>query len=201
MAETSAAPVPPPSGDPASFDALLLPLLPRIHRYALRLTGDADEADDLVQTAYLDALRGWHTFRPGSDPARWLFTICRHAFYRRHRRRPDPVPLDAPELESLEGTMQVREALSDQGTAAKLTAPDVQDALDAAIAALPEELRFAVLAVDVEGFTYEETAQQLAIPVGTVRSRLYRARRLLQARLLHHAEDAGIIRAVTTEER
>lgn len=201
MDEFTAAPVPPRDDDPAAFDALLLPLLPRIHRYALRLTGDADEADDLVQTTYLDALRGWHTFRPGSDPARWLFTICRHAFYRRHRRRSELVPLDAPELESLEGTMQVREALSDQGAAARLAAPDVQDALDAAIAALPEELRLAVLAVDVEGFTYEETAQQMAIPVGTVRSRLYRARRLLQTRLLRHAEDAGLARPAATEER
>jgi RNA polymerase sigma-70 factor (ECF subfamily) len=177
----------------ASFEALTLPLLGRLRRYALRLTGSPAEADDLVQTAYLNALKGWSTFRPGSDPARWMFTILRHAFYRTRARGADTVSLEEPELESLSGTMHVRREL-ERGQTPWQRHPDLGSAIDAAIAGLPEELRVLVMLVDVEGRSYDEAATETGSPIGTVRSRLYRARRMLQERLRRHAEDLGVIR-------
>ena len=185
-------------GEPASpesraFEETTLPLLPRLQRYAYRLTGNAADGDDLVQTAYLNALRGWHTFKPGTDPARWLYTILRHAFYRT-RRPPSEMPtLDEPELESLSGTLYLRDEL-DRGGARWDEIPDLGPALDAAIAALPQSLRLVVLLVDVEGYTYREVAGEVGVPIGTVRSRLYRGRRMLQEFLIRHAIDLGITR-------
>lgn len=176
----------------ASFEALTLPLMGRLRRYALRLTGSPAEADDLVQTAYLNALKGWGTFRPGSDPARWMFTILRHAFYRTRTRGADTLSLEEPELESLSGTMYVRGEL-ERGQTPWQRHPDLRGAIDAAMAALPEELRVLVLLVDVEGRSYAEAATETGSPIGTVRSRLYRARRMLQDTLRRHAQDLGLI--------
>ncbi len=174
------------------FEALALPLLPRLLRYAQRLTGNEADAEDLVQSTYLNALKGWHSFVPGADVGRWLFTICRHTFFRARRHSADTIALETPELESLAGADQASAFIA-AGADRWQDAPDVSEALDAAIRSLPETLRVLVMLVDVEGLSYEEAAQQEAVPIGTVRSRLYRARRLLQERLVRYAEDAGII--------
>lgn len=187
MKESAAEPAP----TSQLFEETTLPLLPRLQRYAYRLTGNAADGDDLVQTAYLNALSGWHTFKPGTDPARWLFTILRHAFYRSHRRSREMLSLDEPELESLSGTLYVREEL-ERGGARWDEIPDLGPALDAAIAALPDDLRLLVLLVDVEGSSYQEAADEVGVPIGTVRSRLYRARHMLQQGLIRHADDLGI---------
>ncbi len=185
---------PEPSAPAApSFEDATLPLLPRLQRYAYRLTGSPSDGDDLVQTAYLNALKSWHTFKPGTDPARWLFTILRHAFYRAHRPTAGALSLDEPEAESLAGTLYLRGEL-ERGGARWDEIPDLGPALDEAIAALPHDLRLLVLLVDVEGYTYEEAAGKAGVPIGTVRSRLYRARRMLQERLIRHARDLGITR-------
>jgi RNA polymerase sigma-70 factor (ECF subfamily) len=177
----------------ASFEEATLPLLRRLQRYAYRLTGNASDGDDLVQTTYLNALKSWHTFRPGTDPARWLFTILRHAFYRARRPTAGALSLDEPEAESLAGTLYLRGEL-ERGGARWDEIPDLGPALDGAVAALPDDLRLLVLLVDVEGYTYEEAAGKVGVPIGTVRSRLYRARRMLQERLIRHAHDLGITR-------
>ena len=97
---------------------------------------------DVLRDRYV--IRGWHTFKPGTDPARRLFTILRHAFYRTHRRSGETLSLDEPELESLSGTLYLREEL-ERGGARWDEIPDLGPALDAAIAALPEDLRLLVL--------------------------------------------------------
>lgn len=178
------------------FEDATLPLLPRLRRYALRLTGEEAEADDLVQNTYLNALRGWHTFQPGSDVARWMFTICRNTFFRSRRRADVTIPLESPELESLAAATSMEQVLQD-GRAPWDTLPDVGPAIDAAIAQLPEALRVLVLMVDVEGYSYDEAARSEGIPIGTVRSRLYRARRVLQEALSAHARDLGFDAAGT----
>jgi RNA polymerase sigma-70 factor, ECF subfamily len=184
---------PEPAAPALGFEETTLPLLPRLQRYAYRLTGNAADGDDLLQTAYLNALKGWHTFKPGTDPARWLFTILRHTFYGIQRRAHEVLSLDEPGVESLTGTLYLREEL-ERGAARWDDIPDLGPALDEAIAALPEDLQSLVLLVDVEGYTYEEAAGNVGVPIGTVRSRLYRARRMLQERLIRHAEDLGIRR-------
>jgi RNA polymerase sigma-70 factor (ECF subfamily) len=175
-----------------AFERLALPFLGDVARFARSLTRDPTRADDLVQETYLQALRGWHTFHEGADPRRWLFTVCRHTFLRAERRETRYVeaPDDDPELESL-ATAVAHAAAERSGAADAVERLDLGTAISGALAALPPHYRLAVVLVDVEGQPYEEAAAVLGVAVGTVRSRLFRGRRLLQDVLYVHARDAG----------
>jgi RNA polymerase sigma-70 factor (ECF subfamily) len=193
----TAAPADPRDHAPdGAFERLTLPFLGDVARFARSLTRDPARADDLLQETYLQALRGWHTFRRDADPRRWLFGVCRHAFLRTERREARYVeaPEDDPELESF--ATAVAHALAERsGEVAALERVDLGAAISAALAALPPHYRVAVVLVDVEGQAYEEAAEVLGVPVGTVRSRLFRGRRLLQDLLYAHARDAGFANA------
>ena len=176
----------------ASFERLTLPHLPAVARFARSLTRDVTRADDLVQETYLQALRGWHTFRAGSDARQWLFAVCHHAFIRTARREALYVeaPDDDPELESL-ATARAHSQAQQSGVATLAETMDLGPALDHALSSIPEHFRGAIVLVDVEEQTYEEAALVLGVAVGTVRSRLFRGRRLLQDLLFEYARDAG----------
>lgn len=189
-------PVTTPAERPPSFDHALLAALPHVERFARTLAHDQAAADDLVQETYLRAFRAWQTFRPDHDARRWLFTICRNVFLRereRDARQVDTSGEDA-ELESLAASVEHGEATR-AGLAPSLDRIDVAPAIRAALAQIPEVYRTAAVLVDVEGESYEMAAEILGVPIGTVRSRLFRARRLLQRALYQHAVDAGVIRA------
>jgi RNA polymerase sigma-70 factor, ECF subfamily len=187
----------PPERAP-DFDRALLAALPHVERFARTLTHDRAAADDLVQETYLRAFRAWETFKPGHDARRWLFTICRNVFLRERERDSRQVATsgDDAELESLAASVEHGEATR-AGLAPSLDAIDVAPAIRAALAQVPEVYRSAAVLVDVEGESYEVAADILGVPVGTVRSRLFRARRLLQRALYQHAVDAGVIRAAS----
>ncbi len=189
----------PESERDATFDAEVLAALPHVLRFARSLAHDPALADDLVQETYLRAYRSWSTFRPGHDARRWLFTICRNVFLR-HREREERVVDTSGEDAELESLATAREhgAAARSGLGDLLDRIDVAPAIRAALAAVPEVYRTAVLLVDVEGESYESAAEVLGVPVGTVRSRLFRARRLLQQSLYTHAVDAGIVRTTET---
>lgn len=173
-----------------SFEKEALPWLGAVRLYALRLSGSTADADDLVQTTFLNAWKSWHTFKPGSDPRRWLFAICRNAFLRSRQQSERVVALEDPELESLAAATPVA---GEAGAAAlrRLEQIDLPDAITRAMGTLNPLFREAVLLVDVEGRDYEAAAEEAGVPVGTIRSRLYRGRRLLQEQLLDHAHDLG----------
>lgn len=180
------------SPDPLEFERLAIPFLGDVARFARSLTRDATRADDLVQETFLQALRGWHTFRAGADVKPWLLAICHHAFLagaKRDARYVEP-PEDDPELDSL-ATARAHYMAYNSGLGAIIDRMDLGPALDRAMAALAEHFRGVVVLVDVEGQSYEEAAAILGIAVGTVRSRLFRARRLLQDMLFEYARDAG----------
>jgi RNA polymerase sigma-70 factor (ECF subfamily) len=143
-----------------------------LYTVAYRLTGDDDDARDLVQDVLLRVRRGLETYRPGSLEG-WLSRITTNAFLddvRRRRRRPlDALP-DDPDRAVPPA------AAADEQLAAESLSDDVQ----AALAGLPDEYRAAVVLCDVVGLSYEEIADALAIPVGTVRSRIHRGRRQLR---------------------
>jgi RNA polymerase sigma-70 factor (ECF subfamily) len=191
-------PVPPPSPTAADRDAAferdVLRCLPDVARFARALTHDAADADDLVQETFLQAYRGYHTYVAGADPRRWLFTICRHAFARERGRAARVITTadgtDA-ELETL-AAVRGHAAAMRAGDDVLLARLDLGPAIARAMAALPEAFRAAVLLVDGEGQSYEAAAAVEGVPVGTIRSRLFRARRLLQEALLDHARDAGV---------
>ncbi len=172
------------------FEALTLPWLADVRRYAFRLAGTESDADDLVQTTYLNALRGWRTFQPGSDARKGLCASGRNAFLRSRRRPARVEPAEDAELEALAAA---RESGRGGEALAALERQDLGAAIDAEIARLSDAYREVVALVDVEGLSYEEAAAALEVPIGTVRSRLYRARRLLQQRLIARAEDAGLL--------
>lgn len=172
---------------PASFEAEALPHLDTLYRVALRLTGDPSTAEDLVQETMLKALRAWPSFLPGSNARAWLVTILRNQFinqWRAHRRAPTEVDFEA--LPDLPNT-------SDPDPEGRFFRELVDDEVLEAVDALPAEFREVLVLSDMEGLPYNDIAAALGIPVGTVKSRLFRARRILQGRLRRYAEMTGLL--------
>lgn len=179
----------------ASFEREALVHLDSLYRVALRLSGNAADAEDLVQEAMLRAYRSWERFTPGTNAKGWLLTILRHLFineYRRKRRHPESVDLDTIEPFALLDDKQEENPQS--AFFDRIVDEEVLRAVDQ----LPEAFREAVMLSDVEGLTYEEIAKVLEVPVGTVKSRLYRGRRLLQGKLHEYAVSMGYIKGHTT---
>jgi len=167
-----------------------------LHNQALRLTRHPEDASDIVQETYLRAYRTFANFKEGTNCKAWLFTILYSIFvnkYRKHQREIDTVS-----IEELEQTFH--RTLTDGDWEKKFVALtkselDWQEPeLNQALAKLPEDFRSAVLLVDVQAFTYEEAAAALKCPVGTVRSRLFRARRMLFLELKDYARKIGLMR-------
>ncbi len=155
--------------------------LDALYSLARWLTRDPTEAEDLVQEAYLRALRGGHGFQRGTNLRAWLFCILRNTFYTLYRRKgQDAQAVDPDLLDSLAGS----------GAAGHVTGGDAVANLDltAALNRLPEGLRSIVLLADLEDFTMTEIAEIMACPVGTVKSRLFRARALLKGWLRDYRE-------------
>src|ERR1041384_366087 len=181
-------PAPAPAADAekrASFEREALVHLDSRSRGAPPLTGNPAEADDLVQETMLKAYRAWHQFTRGTNAKGWLLTILRHAFineYRRRTRHPETVDIDAIE------PFSVFEELQDEDPQGTFFDRIVDDEVLRAIDLLPEQFRETVVLSDVEGMSYEEIARILEVPVGTVKSRLFRARRLLQRSEEHTSE-------------
>jgi RNA polymerase sigma-70 factor (ECF subfamily) len=175
-----------------AFSALALTALDDVYRFARSLTRDESDAEDVVQETYLRAFRSWTTFQTGTDVRRWLFTIARNVFLRSKERGKREVNLDDDGAEAVDAAEAhdnwVRKGL-DPILASSELGPAISDALET----LPESFRSVVVLVDVEDQSYEDAAEVLGIPVGTVRSRLFRGRKLLQEQLMTHAQDAGLI--------
>ncbi|MCA0375720.1 MAG: sigma-70 family RNA polymerase sigma factor [Gemmatimonadetes bacterium] len=189
--------VAPPAAPSAEFEAEALRWLPDVSRFARSLTRDAMLADDLVQETYLNAWRGAASFRADADMRRWLFAICHHAWLRLAQREQryqlTDEGLDA-ELETL-AAVRGHASAHREGLTVALDTIDLPTAIAQALDALPAAFRVATQLVDVEGFSYDDAAAVLGVPVGTIRSRLFRARRLLQEALFAHARDLGFGRA------
>ncbi len=172
----------------ADFESTTVPWLADIRRYAQRLTQSSTDADDLTQTTYLNALLGWRTFRPGTDARRWLLAICRNAFLSGLRRRPLVVVAEAAEFEAI---LAADDSAGGRATAAPTDLIDLGPAVEEEIGRLTEGYQEVIRKVDVEGYSYSDAATELGLPPGTLRSRIHRARKLLQQALLVRAEDAG----------
>ena len=180
----------------ARFEAVAMPFMDVLYNKALHLTRRPEDANDVVQETYLRAFRTFANFAEGTNCKAWLFTILYSVFinrYRKEQREPDMLSMDEREEtfhlavadEQWESSFA---ALS--GSELDWQGTEVKEAL----AKLPESFRTAVLLVDVEGLTYEEAAGVVVSPVGTLRSRLFRARRLLFVELHDYARKMGIIR-------
>jgi RNA polymerase sigma-70 factor (ECF subfamily) len=180
----------PTAGRDAAFEQEALPWIDDVYRFALSLTRDESDADDVVQDTYLRAYRSWHTYMPGSDCRRWLFTICRNVFLRSRERARPTVELEATDVDAaVAGSVYATAAR--EGFEDMFSRLDLAPAITAALAKVPEPFRATLIIVDVEDQSYESAAELLGVPIGTVRSRLFRGRRLMQEQLLTYAMDAG----------
>jgi len=185
------------------FDRLLAGVLERAYGTALRLAGNREDAEDLVQEAALRAFRGFGTFQPGTNFRAWFFRILVNCFYGSVRRRRPEEPL-AELDDSHELLLYVRSAeaglISPGSDPVRATLDRVaEEDVGRALEALPEEFRVVATLYFMEDLSYAEIAEAVGVPVGTVRSRLHRARRILQKRLWHLAQDAGITAALITD--
>ncbi len=157
----------------AEFRAEALPCFDDVARYALSLTQNRDEAEDLTQETYLRAFRAWHQYTPGTECRRWLFTICRHHFVRGRERAKRVASYEDPEVEALAAS-SVHASAVQAGWSDIFERVDLADAITTALAGLPEPFREAVVNVDHLDLSYEAAADLLGVPIGTVRSRLFR---------------------------
>jgi RNA polymerase sigma-70 factor (ECF subfamily) len=185
------------AGSAASFEGLLTPLLDAAYGTALRLTRNAADAEDLVQEAAYHAYRGFGSFEPGTNFKAWFFRILTNAFYSKYRKRKregTQVDLDdTPELYLYCQTQAAGLHSRSEDPATALMDQLDQDAVARAIDSLPEEYRVVATLYFMQDYQYQEIADILSVPVGTVRSRLHRGRRLLQKALWTIAEERGII--------
>ena len=190
-----------------NFEAYLTPILDAAYGTALHMTRNRNDAEYLVQEAALQAFRAFHTFQPGTNFKAWFFRIVTNLFintYRKRQRQPEIAKRynleDAPILYLYNQTRDMGLHAWNSNPAAlvidKLEATQVA----AAIAALPEEYRIVAALYFVEEFSYQEIADMVACPVGTVRSRLHRGRRMLQKALWRIAEDQGVIAGLRSDE-
>lgn len=169
---------------------------------ALRMTANRQDAEDLVQETYVKALRNLHRYRDGGGCKAWLFRILTNAYIDRYRKaRRSPIPVELEE----DGTTGLYDRMVAPPDAAT-PPPDLQDLDDfldrfvsdevkQALDGLPEIFRTVIVLRDVERFSYREIADMLEIPIGTVMSRLFRGRRLLQDALREYAVSEGYLRA------
>jgi RNA polymerase sigma-70 factor (ECF subfamily) len=172
--------------------------LPNVARYARLLTRNQSDADDLAQETFLRAYLNWSTFRPGSDCRKWLFTICRHLFLRGEQRAARMVSVEDPEAD-VQGIAELYWDAAESGLAHLFDRIDLGPALERGLQGIQVEYRDVVILVDIEDCTYADAAAALGLPVGTVRSRLFRARRLLQQALIEHARDIGLAKPPVTQ--
>ena len=175
------------------FEKEFMPHMDAMYNFALKLTGDEDDAQDLVQDTCLKAYRFINSFEPGTYAKAWLFRILKNNFineYRKKSRGPSKV-----EFEWVEQSISGEDEAAEPAYFADLQAETVNDMLGdeitAALQSLPVDFRMIIILCDLEEFSYEEMAKILDIPIGTVRSRLHRARTLLKTKLVNYAKTKG----------
>lgn len=170
-----------------------LPFREQLLKTALRLTRNREDAEDLVQETYLKAFRHWGSFQPGTNLKAWLFKIMKNTFINLYRRQKAvPPQADFAELEeTMEGQILSEPEKSPED---ELLERSWDHEVLAAIKNLPHSYKVVVLLSDIEGYSYKEIAEILAIPLGTVMSRLYRGRRALEKTLLAFGQRHNYLR-------
>ena len=185
-----------------SFESEAVPHLDAVYRFAFRLTGSAPDAEDLVQETFLRAYRSWERYEPGTRAKSWLFTICRNAFLRQRQH-------DSRRVEVMQKAVRDNGG-NDLGPDTVLFMPAYQrdpegtfffSVIDRRIlemiGRIPPDFREVVLLSDLEGLSYAEIAELLVVPIGTVKSRLFRGRRMLQESLYNYATESGYVQPRT----
>ena len=198
MAASDGVPAKPAPDDTlkALFEEQALPFMDQLYGAAMRMTRNPADAADLVQETFVKAYQSFGSFQQGTNLKAWLYRIQTNTFinlYRKQQRNPYQTSTDDLEEWQLVGQSQTATASRSAEAEAidHLPDSDVQEAL----AAIPEDFRLAVYLADVEGFAYQEIADIMKTPVGTVMSRLHRGRKLLREKLRDYAIERGMLAA------
>jgi RNA polymerase sigma-70 factor, ECF subfamily len=180
-----------------NFETGDLPYRDQLLQTALRLTRSREDSEDLVQETYLKAYRAYDRFAEGTNLKAWLFRIMRNTFinsYRRRKAQPAQVHLDSLG-EAVDVALIERDPRAGSSPESELMMGEMDHEVRAALAALPHDYKMAVLLSDLHGLAYQEVADLLGVPIGTVMSRLYRGRRLLERALLGYGRRANYFSA------
>ena len=173
------------------FEKELLPHVGALQTFAYHLTYNQEDADDLVQETYLKAYRFIDKYEKGTNAKAWLFKILKNAYINEYRKRvKQPTKVDFEDIVAFHDTDDDRvSGYSDLRE--EIFLHMMGDEVTSAINSLPLDFRTVILLCDIEGFTYEEIAAIIDVPIGTVRSRLFRARNLLKEKLTVYAQEHG----------
>lgn len=173
------------------FEREMLPHLDALYNFAIRLTTDPIDAEDLVQDTIVKAFRFFSSYEKGTNAKAWLFRILKNSYINNYRKKSkQPQQVDYDEVSTYYES--VRSEQSDTTDMEDIMYRDMlDDQITKALQRLPEDFRTVVLLCDVEGFTYEEIANMLDVPIGTIRSRLHRGRNLLRVELEEYADKRG----------
>ena len=173
------------------FDHEFLPHINSMYNFGYRLTLDRDDAKDLVQDTYFKAFRFIESFQRGTNAKAWLFRILKNSFINDYRKKvKEPNKVDYQEVESYYNSEDVDRQITPDLRVDALK-DMIGDEISNALNALDVDFRTGIILCDLEGFKYEEMAKILDIPIGTVRSRLHRARQLLKEKLSEYAKSMG----------
>jgi RNA polymerase sigma-70 factor (ECF subfamily) len=173
------------------FNHEFLPHINSMYNFAYRLALDRDDAKDLVQDTYFKAFRFIESFQRGTNAKAWLFRILKNSFINEYRKKvKEPNKVDYQEVESYYNSEEVDRVITPDLRVDALK-DMIGDEISNALNALDVDFRTVIILCDLEGFKYEEMAKILDIPIGTVRSRLHRARQLLKEKLSEYAKSMG----------
>jgi RNA polymerase sigma-70 factor (ECF subfamily) len=182
----------------SDFEREAMPQLPALYGAALRLCRNEGDAEDLVQETMLRAYRFFDTFEAGTNCKAWLFRILTNVFRNRYREREREQEI-LGEAESSDANLGQFLAAGPRDSESALLGRMVSADVEQALAAIPAEFRLAVVLADLEDFSYKEIAEIMDCPAGTVMSRLYRGRKMLQKLLYRYALEQGILKVDALE--
>jgi RNA polymerase sigma-70 factor (ECF subfamily) len=175
------------------FEQEAIPHMDILYNYALRMTANPDDAHDLVQETYLKAYRFWDKYEKGTNIRAWLFRIMKNSYINRYRKETkEPETIDYDNIQNFYNSIRY-ESSDPNDLQEKIFGGLLEDDVARAIESLPEDFRTVVILCDIEGLTYEEIAEFVDCPIGTVRSRLHRGRKMLRVKLFDYAKKRGLV--------
>jgi len=175
------------------FENATMPHKHALYNYALKIAANSDDASDLVQETYYKAYKSFHQFENGTNSKAWMFMILKNTFINNYRKlKREPVKVDYDEIEDIYEKVKSN-LLDDNNLDLDFYNNLLDDELSEALSKLPAKMKDVFLLCDLEGYTYEEIAELVNVPIGTVRSRLHRARKILQEELFGYAKVNGYL--------
>jgi len=175
------------------FQTEAVPHKDALYNYALKIVRNSDDAQDLVQETYYKAYKSYHQFQGGTNSKAWMFMILKNTFINNYRKlKREPSKVDYDEIEDIYENIKSEQS-KDNNLDLDFYNNLFDDDLSSALADLPEKMKEVFLLCDLEGYSYEEISEIVDIPIGTVRSRLHRTRKLLQDELFGYAKVNGYL--------